>query len=60
MNITPKSENILNRLSARQKEYISNEENLDNTGAWLAASPQRPLCQLALWTWRQKPHLTKQ
>ena len=33
MNITPKSENILNRLSARQKENISTEENLDNTGA---------------------------
>jgi hypothetical protein len=31
MNITPKSENILNRFHARQKENISTEENLDNT-----------------------------
>jgi len=39
MNITPKSEKILNRLHARQKENISTAENLDNIVAWLAASP---------------------
>jgi hypothetical protein len=33
---------------------------LDNTGAWLEASLHWPLCLLALWTWCQKPHLTKQ